>query len=78
MLKRYILVTFGIILGMFVGHTVSEILIERYECRRWYNFFNMSIRCHVLKRISHMCESGVLDWFITTKDLWYINSNEFL
>lgn len=62
MWKRFLLWPLASLGMIFVTHAVAEMLAERYECRKWYNFFNMSVRCHVIKRISYMCDTGLEDW----------------
>ena len=72
MWKKYILIPFGTIAASFVTHSLAEILAERYECRKWYNFFNMSVHCYLIKRVSYLCEIGLQDWLVATRKLWNI------
>ena len=64
---RYIMVPVCVLVGTFVLNALTESLIERYECRKWYNFFNMSVHCHLLKRISYMCDTGLEDWLFNLR-----------
>ena len=70
MLKKYFFLPVGALGGIFVLHTTAEMLAEHYECRRWYNFFHLSVHCYMIKRISYLCEIGLQDWLVATRKLW--------
>lgn len=72
MWKKFILYPVGTLGGAFILHTVSEVMAEKYECRKWYNFFNMSVHCYLIKRASYLCEIGLQDWIVFTRKLWNI------
>ena len=72
MWKKFLLWPLGALGGAFLAHTTAELLAEHYECRKWYNFFNMSVHCYLIKRVSYLCEIGLQDWLVATRKLWNI------
>jgi len=61
---------FLILAGMFVIQTTAEYFSGKLECRAWYNFFYVSIPCHILKQLSQLCDNGLQDWFVLTRNIW--------
>lgn len=70
MYKRFIVYPIVSVCAVFVAHTCAELLAERYECRKWYNFFNMSVHCYMIKRVSYLCEICLQDWIVATRKVW--------
>lgn len=61
--KKVIIVPLGTLVLSFVGNTVAEILAEKYECRKWYNFLRPSVHCHVIKQVSSITEFNFFKLF---------------